>query len=114
MAFIEENRKRKHIVKARLSDEEFEKFNDKVKKSKLSKEEFIRSAIFKMKIIEPPDLNYYQFKTEINKIGINLNQLLKYRYLPVEEKEIQKVLDDLNHFIEKLDQQIWGRAHGIY
>ena len=103
MTILEENRKRKHIVKCRLNEKELESFNHKVEKSKLSKEEFIRSAIFKMKIVNPPGLDFYKLKNEINPIGNNLNQLTRLANsgLDIDTNLINETIETINSFFKK-------------
>ena len=47
--------KRNHEIKVRLNDDEFNDLNEKVIKSKLSREEYIRRCFSKSLIKEPPD-----------------------------------------------------------
>ncbi|MEE1354440.1 MAG: plasmid mobilization relaxosome protein MobC [Absicoccus porci] len=111
---MKENRRRTHIIKARLSDNELKIFNHKVEKSKLSKEELIRSAILKLKVVEPPNLDYYQLKNELSRIGNNLNQLTRLAHsgTDLSKEELEKSLKELNSFIKKLDKQVRGDPHG--
>ncbi|MBQ0065006.1 MAG: plasmid mobilization relaxosome protein MobC [Firmicutes bacterium] len=107
---MEENRKRKHIAKCRLNDEEFELFNHKVDKTKLSKDEFIRSAIFNSRIVEKPNIDFYNIKTELNRIGNNLNQLCRLANsgLAVDTNLIDQTVNEINSFTKKIGDEIFG------
>lgn len=68
-------RNRKHRIEVRLNDAEYEDFLDKVKKSKLNQQAYIRMLLKGLKPRDAPPPDYYAFKREVNAIGNNLNQI---------------------------------------
>ncbi|SKB09493.1 mobilisation protein (MobC) [Prosthecobacter debontii] len=72
---MEENRIRNHQVKFRLSQEELDQLNKKILKSKLSKQDFFLKLIKEKEILVIEELP--KLILELNRIGINLNQLTK-------------------------------------
>lgn len=72
MVFI---RQRNNQIKFRLTDEELKKFNSKVEKSKLTKNEYLRKLVLKKEIIQVDGLS--EITKELNRIGVNLNQIAK-------------------------------------
>lgn len=52
--------KRNHEIKIRFNEKEFEQLTEKVRKSKLSREKFVRQCILKKSVKEPPQLDYYK------------------------------------------------------
>ena len=70
-------RTRNNRVVICLTDDELKKLNDKVCKSGLVREEFLRRTIAGKKIIELPPVEYNDFIFQLRRVGYNLNQLLK-------------------------------------
>lgn len=62
-------------INSRVKDEEYDKFNELVKKSKLNKSEFIRRSVLNKEIIVIDGVRELVF--ELKKIGNNLNQLTR-------------------------------------
>lgn len=59
----------------RVTDDEYEKIEKKIKQSKLSITEFMTKAALNQKIVVIDDLK--ELVLEVNRIGVNLNQLTK-------------------------------------
>lgn len=72
---IKTYRKRNKEVKFRLTESEFEKLEKKIYSTKLSKQKFFEKLIHEKEIIIINDLP--KLILELNRIGINLNQLSK-------------------------------------
>lgn len=69
------NRTRNKEVKFRLTEKELENLNKKISKSKMSKQKFFEKLIDEKEILVIEDLP--KLILELNRIGINLNQLTK-------------------------------------
>ncbi|MCQ9628406.1 plasmid mobilization relaxosome protein MobC [Cetobacterium somerae] len=69
------NRTRNKEVKFRLTEKELENLNEKISKSKMSKQKFFEKLITEKEILVIDDLP--KLILELNRIGINLNQLTK-------------------------------------
>lgn len=69
------NRTRNKEVKFRLTEKELENLNEKIEKSKMSKQKFFEKLIDEKEILVIEDLP--KLILELNRIGINLNQLTK-------------------------------------
>lgn len=69
------NRTRNKEVKFRLTEKELENLNQKISKSKMSKQKFFEKLIDEKEILVIEDLP--KLILELNRIGINLNQLTK-------------------------------------
>lgn len=66
---------RKHQILFRLNDNELESLNQDVKRSGLSREEFIRSALKKVVFKELPQLEFFDILKNLRQINNNLNQI---------------------------------------
>ena len=72
-----ENRKRLHRVQVRLDDTEFEHFCAAVKRSKLTKEAYLRHLISGYVPQDAPTPDYYSMMQQLYRIGNNLNQIAR-------------------------------------
>ncbi len=68
-------RTRNNRVWCRLNDEEYTEFMNKVKKSGLKKEPYIRMVLKGLQPRDVPPVEYHKFMRELNAIGNNLNQI---------------------------------------
>lgn len=102
--------KRDRHFKVRMNEEEMEDLNLKVKKSKMSREEFVRLCIKNMTVKEPPSLDYYRLINEFNRIGTNLNQLTKLAHVSTKlpDHQLENILNELSLLIQKVDKEIRG------
>ena len=69
--------KRNNEIKVRLTQGELDLLNEKVKKTSMSREQFVRKAISGVIIKEMPPIEYYDLISELRKVGATVNQLLK-------------------------------------
>ena len=69
------NRTRNRAITIRLTEKELENLNQKIAKSKMSKQKFFEKLIDEKEILVIEDLP--KLILELNRIGINLNQLTK-------------------------------------
>lgn len=82
-------RKRNNRIVFYLNDEELAALTDKVNKSKLPREKFIRSTLANKRITELPPIDYGRLLFEMRRTGQNLHRLL--------------VIATANHFFEATD-----------
>ncbi|AFZ61144.1 plasmid mobilization relaxosome protein MobC [Anabaena cylindrica FACHB-243] len=64
-------------LSVRFAADEYEQLKQKAKEGRVSITEFIRRAAFRRRVVElppPPELNWKLY-TELNAIGVNLNQI---------------------------------------
>lgn len=102
--------KRKNVVKFRLNDDELIDLNDKVLKSGLSRERFIRHVLSGTIIKEKPSLDYQKLISEFNYIGNNLNQLVRNSYSQPYQNNAIEILNLLKEMIQNMDKQVRGKA----
>ncbi len=67
--------KRTVEIKVRLSPKEFEKLDNRVKRSRLSRETYLRQLIDGYLPTDAPPPDYYAMMKELYRIGTNLNQI---------------------------------------
>ena len=70
-------RKRNRRVEIYFSDEEYEELMEKVTASKLSREQFCRMILNGAKIKEAPPAEFYSLITEVRRVGVHLNRILR-------------------------------------
>ena len=70
-------KKRTHEIKIRLTAEELEELNEKVKQTLFSREEFCRRAITDKEVKQAPSADIPILIRDIRRAGYNVNQLLK-------------------------------------
>ena len=70
-------RKRNRRVEIYFSDQEYEELLEKVTASKLSREQFCRMVLNGAQIKEAPPAEFYKLITEMRRVGVHLNQVLK-------------------------------------
>lgn len=70
-------RKRNRRVEIYFSDSEYEELMKKVEASKLSREKFCRMILSNAQVKEAPPAEFYSLITEIRRVGVHLNQILR-------------------------------------
>lgn len=70
-------KKRTHEIKIRLTAEELEDLNAKVKQTLFSREEFCRRALTDKEVKQAPSADIPILIRDIRRAGYNVNQLLK-------------------------------------
>lgn len=90
---------KKHTISLRLTDEEISSLKEKVAKTNLSREAFIRNAIKNIRVVERPPIEYGDILRELRRIGSNVDQILvKLRSLGfADNREISKALDSIRN-----------------
>ena len=91
-------RKRSHRVVFYLDDEEFSAFIEKVKRTSLSREGFIRNMLAGVVIKERPPADVPYLLRAIKRIGNNINQILRIANANgfVDAPRLRSALDDLS------------------
>lgn len=70
-------RKRNIKINIFLDEDEKKIFDEKVRKSGLSKSEFFRKVILDYKLKEQPDERFYEILTQLRGMANNLNQMAR-------------------------------------
>ena len=122
------NRLRNNQIKFYLADEEVKILNDKAELCEMNISEFLRSAIFNTDIIikkipvaeiQSAQMAMDKNSYEINKIGNNINQLVKVihenndTYSKNQIDEIKKDLDNVIKEYEKLCSIMFNKLYGL-
>lgn len=88
-------------IKVRLTQKEFERLNELVTATGLSREQFVRELLSGAKVKEKPPAEYGEILRELRRIGSNINQLLiKSRVLGFID---QPMLKESVNSIRKMD-----------
>lgn len=90
--------KRNIEIKVRLNRKEAEALNKRVKKSRLSREAYIRHLIEGSVPREAPPPDYYTMMRELYRIGHNLNQIAQKAHV-LNVMDVQRY-DAANHELE--------------
>ena len=95
------------ILHIRLSEDELDDLNKKVKLSGLSKSTLVRILIKGYEPREKPDERFYEAIKELNAIGNNLNQLSykANRLNFIDKDEYKKQAEQLAKFELKIEQE---------
>ena len=93
---------KKHTIRFRVDDDFLLLLLDKMEKSKiLSYSEFIRTSITRLTIKEHcSQLNTIKF--ELNRIGVNINQIAKNSHKSKNQEELVEELLKINNFTDEL------------
>lgn len=87
-----------------LTEEELSALDNKVRKTSLSREAYIRAVLADTVPVELPPIDYVSLIKELNRIGANLNQiaakahslgLLNYKEFKVEAEKVDFVVDTM-------------------
>ena len=70
-------RKRSKQILLRLTPEELEDITQNAERAKLPREKYCRMVLNGAKIKEAPPAEFYKLITEIRRVGVHLNQVLK-------------------------------------
>lgn len=91
--------RRNILINFRLSEKELQQLNVKVRKSGMSREQFIRDTLANKKVNELPPIDFTKLIFEVRRVGQNLNRLLQIAYS-------NGFLDvaSINHCLEKIER----------
>ncbi|MEG2609120.1 MAG: plasmid mobilization relaxosome protein MobC [Bacilli bacterium] len=103
---MKENRVRANRATLRLTDKENEIFQDKLKKTGLSQQAFLYKMVFDNYIVIMDFKEMAALRNEINKIGININQIARKvnETQIIEIKEIEYMKKQIEECNEKMDK----------
>ena len=98
-------RRRTNDFHIRLNDAEMEALNKMVSRAGISREKFVRKLIAGCKIHEAPPVDFFTLIRELNRIGSNIDQILKVANTrcELEVPELKQCLTEL----VKLESQMW-------
>jgi len=102
--------KRNVLVNFRLTEAELFTLNSKVKRTNLSREEFIRESVFNQIIHEIPSADYQKFIFELRRVGQNLNRLLQIAYSNgfLDVASINYCLDEIRSLNRNINKEFFG------
>ena len=106
---INENRKRQNRLVFYLTDDELELFESKYKKTIFtSKSDYIRDAVLNGIIIIKDYTHYKELINEINKIGVNINQIAKVANSSGElyQSQMKKLEVEMNKIWDRLSEEL--------
>jgi len=90
---VKPEEQKRHLIKAYLDDDEYEKFQLFAKACKCTNSNFVRQLLAGARLVAFPPDEYMHLKNEFVKIGININQIARAAnrdgYLNVNEYEKQ-------------------------
>ena len=103
--------RRNKEIKVRFTEKEYEVLVEKVRKSGISREKYMRALVAGMEFKELPPIDYYKLVNEWNAVGNNLNQLVKqtHIYKSVNEKMCNEILQDFKSMIANIDEVVRGK-----
>ena len=97
--------KQKRFVSIRLDEKDFAILEQKAKRAGKSKTKFLLKLIRDCKIHEAPPVDFFTLIRELNRIGSNIDQILKIANTrcELEVPELKQCLTEL----VKLESQMW-------
>ncbi len=113
--FVAEKRKRSCSVLIRLTQEELDKLDEKVARSGLPREVYIRAVLADSKVYAPPPLEYHELKNEIRRIGVNLNRITMVANATgnIYHKEYKKAYDELLQYLLLIDDKLQSASRPV-
>ena len=74
---VKPEEQKRHLIKAYLNDEEYEKFQLFAKACKCTNSNFVRQLLAGAHLVAFPPEDYMRLKNELLNIGININQIAR-------------------------------------
>ena len=104
-------KKRTHEIKIRLSEAELSSLNDRVQRTRLSREEFCRRAIQGVTTREKPPVDVPQLIREIRRVGSNIGQILLIANAQglLDVPQLRKAITDLREAEKLIVSSYTGR-----
>ena len=109
---MKENRLRTKQLNIRVTDTEYERIVDKANYCSLSISDYIRKQAVDGAIIKMETFDIKELSNELNKIGVNINQIAKH----VNEKGGKYDKDDMNNLVQEfssLQELIYNKIYGL-
>lgn len=97
--------KRTIPVLFRMNEQEYDRLTDMVKKAGMPRERFLRKIISGCQIHEAPPADFYSLIREVNRVGSNIEQILRSanaKYF-IDVPRLRKDLDEL----EAIESDLW-------
>ena len=98
---VKPEEQKRHLIKAYLDDEEYEKFQLFAKACKCTNSNFVRELLAGATLIEFPPKDYWEIKNQLNRAAININQIAiqttnhnKYNRLNQFFKDLIRIITD--------------------
>lgn len=103
--------KRTILLNFRVTADERNIINNLVKKTGLSREQFIRDSVMNKKIHECPSADYNRFIFELRRVGQNLNRLLAIAYSNglLDVPSIRNCLNEIRTLDREIHYEFWGK-----
>lgn len=90
-------------IKVRLNRKEAEALNKKVKKSRISREAYLRHLINGVVPQDAPPPEYFDFMRELHRVGNNLNQIAQKAHvlnvIDAAVRQFEKVVRDITEAV---------------
>ena len=100
-------RKRTHLVKVYLSDEEYEKLCKDAEMLKRDKSKYLRLLIDWIEPVAPPSVEVKEFTRELRRLGVSLNQIAARANTLgfVDDLEYRRYADEVMKVIGAIQQE---------
>lgn len=117
---IKPEEQKRHLIKAYLDDEEYEKFQLFAKACKCTNSNFVRELLAGATLIEFPPKDYLEIKNQLYRVAININQLARVAnaqgYVDVDEYRKQadllmRIGAEMSMFVSYCGAQLNSRLY---
>ncbi len=100
-------RKRTHLVKVYLNDEEYEKLCKNAAEFGRDKSKYLRLVIQWISPIEPPSVEVKEFTRELRRLGVSMNQIAAKAHSLgfVDELEYKRTADEVMAVLGAIQQE---------
>ena len=106
------NRTRKHEIKYRLNDKEYEKFQRMVKKTGLTQQAFVKKAIDGAKLVEQPRVEFFDVLKELREVKLHMIFLWTSAHESGDYQASRQYYNDMRR-LETLTSELMGAyLHG--
>lgn len=109
---MKENRLRNKQMNIRMTNDEYQKVEEKAKYCNLSVSDYVRQQAVNGAIIKMETLDVRELSNELNRIGVNINQIAKH----VNEKGGAYDKEDINALVnefQNMQELIFNRLYGV-
>ena len=117
---VKPEEQKRHLIKAYLDDEEYEKFQLFAKACNCTNSNFVRELLAGATLIEYPPKDYSEIKNQLNRVAININQIARIAnsegYINVDEYRQQanihmRLAAELSMFVSYCGAQLNPRLY---
>lgn len=109
---MKDNRIRTKQMNIRVTNTEYEKIEEKANYCKLSISDYVRKQALDGAIIKMETLDIKELSNELNKIGVNINQIAKH----INEKGGDYDKEDMSSLVQEfgnLQELIFNKIYGL-